>query len=94
MELTPEDMDVVRPYLTGRPRLWVVRALTVAGLVLCIGSAVLRWTDYWLVAFVIGLVLLEQAWATRDRMRLARVLRKYNAIADRLRYPEEDDVTE
>ncbi len=94
MDLTPEEKDFVRPYLLGRPRRWLVWAEAVAGLVLCIGSAALRWTDYWLVAFVIGLVLLEQAWATRDRARLARVLRKYDAMAERLRYPEEDDVTE
>ena len=91
MDLTPEEKDLVRPYLLAGPRKHVAWVLLAVGLVLCVGSAALRLTDCWPVVFVAGLILVEQAWAMRERARLARIIRKYDAMAQRLRCPDEGD---
>ena len=92
MDLTPEEKDLVRSYLPAGPRKHVAWVLLAVGLVLCVGSAVLRLTD-WRVVFVAGLILVELARAMRERARLARILRKYDAMAQRLRCLEEGDET-
>ena len=101
MEFTSEEKKLLAPYLlmdTADRKAWL--AGIVAGLAVCAAAvaviALPIWPDagpYCPLAFVIGLVIVEQALDRRDRRRMARVLQKYDAALQRFMYPEEAEET-
>lgn len=99
MDLTPQEEKLVRPYLTMKVGGigWVI-GLVIGLLILAAGiiiwvSGIWEGGPYFLLVLVVGMVIIEQAWNFRDKVRLARVLQKYDATVRRLRYPEEEEET-
>lgn len=101
MDLTPDEKKMLAPYLlmkTGGRSAW--QAGIVLGVAVCAAAVAIVAFDCWPeagpytpLAFVVGLVILEQALARRDRRRMARILQKYDAAVQRFMYPEEAEET-
>jgi hypothetical protein len=101
MDFTPEEKKLLEPYLamrTSGTRAWL--AAVVVGLAVCAAAVAIialpirpEAGPYCPLVFVIGLVIVEQALARRDRRRMARILQKYDSAVQRFMYPEEAEET-
>ncbi|NLW50563.1 MAG: hypothetical protein GXY85_06920 [Candidatus Brocadiaceae bacterium] len=101
MELTPQEQRLLKPYLrmaAGEGRGWLMGVAV--GLAVCAGAVAVvalgRWPEaapYCPLAFVVGLVIIEQALDRRDRRRMASILQKYDTALQSLLYPEEAEET-
>ena len=97
MDLTPEEEKLVRPYLAmkvAQGKGWIVGV--VVGLVV-IAASVLLWASgvwpeggiYLFVAIVVGLVVIEQCVDHRDRVRMAKLLQKYDSVVKQYEQAED-----
>ena len=87
MDLTAEEREFVRPYLSTKAtggRGWMLGLLL--GLAICAAALFLRLSGVWpearlvfLPGLVIGMVVIEVSIDHRRKLRLARILQKYDA---------------
>ncbi len=96
MDLTPAERKFVRPYLRANARAgkgWIVGVLLGLGV---IAAAILfRLSDsgpeigpYFLMAVVVGMVIIEMSIDHRSKMKMARILQKYEAAVREAQEPE------
>ncbi|MHC4789281.1 MAG: hypothetical protein ACYS8K_08795 [Planctomycetota bacterium] len=101
MDLTAEEEKFLEPYLAAEVsdgKGWVIGVAV--GALACAAAVFLRFTHAWpafdpyfLLVVVVGLVIVEQSVNRRDKVRLARILQKYDSALRRLRYPGEQEET-
>jgi hypothetical protein len=101
MQFTPEEERLLKPYMAMKTDgIGAWPAGIVAGVAVCAAAVAVVALDIWReagpycpLAFVVGLVILEQALDRRDRRRMARILQKYDAAVQSFMYPEEAEET-
>jgi len=88
MDLTPDEREFLRPYLSrkGAGKGWAVAAGM--GLLICVAALIVRITGIvpgadiaFVPVFVVGMLVIEAALASRHRQKLSRILRKLDDAA-------------
>jgi hypothetical protein len=101
MHFTPRERKLIEAQVSLASRAGRGWAAGVAvGALICAASVVAGaaglWAEarcYLLLAFVTGMIVIEQSVNRRDRVRLARIIRKYASQPQRPDYPEDEEET-
>ncbi len=101
MHFTPKERKLIEAYVSLASRAgrgWV--AGMVIGALICAAAVVAGVAGLWAearcylpLAFVAGMIVIEQSVNRRDRVRLARIIRKYASQPQRPVYPEDEEET-
>ncbi|MHC5033557.1 MAG: hypothetical protein ACYTFZ_00770 [Planctomycetota bacterium] len=101
MDFTPAEQRFLQPYLAMQVadgKGWIIGVAL--GVLVCAAAVLLRVSGVWpgigpyvLLIVVAGLIVIEQSVNRRDKVRLARILQKYDTLARRPQHPDEEEET-